>query len=395
MRPHVQELTADTARAVLACLPDAVLLMDAGGVVVFVNPAAAELLGYPADELVGVSVTTFIVQQPGQRIDPVAWLARWATEPSSPQLRYLTLTGRTRSGALLRLAVRVARLDADPARYVVTLRDVTEQQQQQADAKHAYLLASRILAIAEDAIVNVDAGHQIDFFNRKAELLFGYRADEVLGQSIEMLLPARFRPQHGLHIESFRGGKEPARMMGERGEIVGLTKSGEEVPLEASISKVFIDGRPTFSAQLRDIRARKAAEQLVRASEQRFRTVFDRAMEAIALLDADGIVLELNDATAALLGPDVTAVGHPFWALPWWPQAVNAAERGEARRNLRSTVQRCKGGEEIRTRTELRDAAGQTHVIDFSLRPVVDDGRTVAMIAEGRDITGLVGDFGR
>ena len=392
MQSHLQEMTPDTARAVLECLPDAVLLMDAGGVVAFVNPAAAELLGHPPAELVGASVTTFIVPQAGQRIDVVAWLARWATEPSSPQLRYLTLTGRTRSGALLRLAVRVARLDGHPAHYVVTLRDVTEQQQQQADAKHAYLLASRILAIAEDAIVNVNAAHQIDFFNRQAELLFGYRADEVLGRSIEMLLPARFRPRHELHIEAFRSGKEPARMMGQRGEIVGLTKSGDEVPLEASISKVFIDGRPTFSAQLRDIRARKAAEQLLRASERRFRTVFDHAMEAIALLDPDGVVLELNDATSALLGSNVDAVGQPFWALPWWPQAANAIERGDAQRNLRSTVQRCSAGEEIRTRTELRDAAGQTRVIDFSLRPVVDDGRTVAMIAEGRDITGIVGD---
>ena len=210
-----------------------------------------------------------------------------------------------------------------------------------------------------------------------------------------MLLPARFRSQHGAHIDSFRRGKQPARMMGERGEILGLTKAGEEIPLEASISKVFIDGSPTFSAQLRDIRARKVAERSLRESEQRFRTVFDHALEAIVLLDADGSVLEINDATGVLLGDNVTAVGRPFWSLPWWPLASSAEQRSEAQRNLQATVNRCRAGEEIRTRAELVDAAGVTHVLDFSLRPIVSDGKTVAMIAEGRDISGLVGDLSR
>ena len=241
----------------------------------------------------------------------------------------------------------------------------------------------------------MNAAHQIDFFNRKAELLFGYRADEVLGQSIEMLLPARFRPQHETHIESFRQGKEPARMMGERGEIVGLTKAGDEVPLEASVTKVFIDGRPTFSAQLRDISARKAAEQKLRESERRFRTVFDRALEAIALLDADGIVLELNGATAALLGPNVVAVGRPFWALPWWPRAANAAEA------RRGAAQSAFDGAALQSRRRNSNAHGTARCGRANTRDrffVAADRqrrRTIAMIAEGRDITRLVGDYGR
>jgi PAS domain S-box-containing protein len=383
-------LTGDMALAILASLPEPMLLMDPGGQVKYLNPAALELLGYRADELIGATVTDFIVPQPGQRIDAVAWLARWSTQRESPQLRYLTLTGRTRAGALLRLAVRVARLEVAPPLYVVTLRDVTAEQQQHADAKHAYLLASTILAIAEDAIVNIDAEQRITFFNRKAEALFGYAASEVIGQPIDMLLPARFRAGHAAHIQTFRVGKAPARLMGERGEIVGLTRGGEEMPLEASISKVFIDGRPTFSAQLRDIRARKAAERELRDSEQRFRTVFDHALEAIALLDADGVVLEMNDATTKLLGDTAGERGRRLWELPWWPSAVDEQASSAASRDLEATVRRARDGEEVRMRSELRDAAGQLHVLDFSLRPVVRDGRTTAIVAEGRDITALV-----
>jgi PAS domain S-box-containing protein len=146
------QLSGEVALAVLASLPDAFLLMDGAGRVQYLNPAAAELLDHPAGELVGASVTDFIVAQPGQRIEPVAWLARWAAEPASPQLRYLTLSGRTRSGALLRLAVRVARLDEKPQCYVVAFRDVTAQQ------RAHRCVPARQRAVADDGRARRDSG---------------------------------------------------------------------------------------------------------------------------------------------------------------------------------------------------------------------------------------------
>ena len=335
-------------------------------------------------------MSRIIVPQSGQRIDTVAWLARWADDPTSPQLRYLTLTGQARSGAHLRLSVRVSKLDRPERLFLVTMRDVTAEQREHQDVKHAYLVISRILAIADDAIVNVDRDQNIVFFNRKAEALFGYAADEVLGKPLDRLLPERFRAAHPRHIETFREGKAPSRLMGERGEISGLSKAGEEIPLEASITKVFIDGEPTFSVQLRDIRARKAAERARIESEQRFRTVFDHAMEAIALLDPSGTVLELNAATRALLGNGAGAVGAKFWVLPWWPWLADENERKSRQHAMQEMLGRCRAGEQIRTRAELVDAAGVAHVIDFSLRPVGTGRDVVAIVAEGRDITALV-----
>ncbi|NJN51541.1 MAG: PAS domain S-box protein [Gammaproteobacteria bacterium] len=259
-------------------LPEAVLLLDEEGLIHYLNRASVDLLGHEAAELQGRAVSVVLGPQAGQRIDAAAWLRRWAQDPNSPQMRYLTLTGRTRAGALLRLSVRVARLSS-PACYVVTLRDVTAEQREHLDTKHAYLTVSRILAISDDAIVNLDANQNITFFNRKAETLFGYRADEVLGRAVDVLLPVRFRASHAGHVKSFRHGASPSRLMGERGEIVGLTRNGTEVPLEASITKVFIEGVPTFSAQLRDISGRKAAERALTESEARFRCVFDNALE--------------------------------------------------------------------------------------------------------------------
>jgi PAS domain S-box-containing protein len=377
-------------RELLDGLPEATLIVAPDGRIRYLNRVATELLGHEANELEGEPVSRIIVPQSGQRIDTVAWFARWADDPTSPQLRYLTLTGQARNGAHLRLSVRVSKLDRPERLYLVTMRDVTAEQREHQDVKHAYLVISRILAIADDAIVNVDRNQHVVFFNRKAEALFGYAADEVLGKPLDGLLPERFRAAHPRHIETFREGKAPSRLMGERGEISGLSKAGEEIPLEASITKVFIDGEPTFSVQLRDIRARKAAERARIESEQRFRTVFDHAMEAIALLDPSGTVLELNAATRALLGNGSGALGAKFWVLPWWPWLADENERKSRQQAMQELLGRCRAGEQIRTRAELVDAAGVAHVIDFSLRPVGDGRDVVAIVAEGRDITALV-----
>ena len=114
-----------------------------------------------------------------------------------------------------------------------------------------------ILTIAADAILSIDDTGVITMFNHGAEVIFGYKADEVIGQSLETLLPVRYRAAHGGHIQRFAHGTEPARRMGERQEIFGLRKDGTEFPAEASISKIEVDSRMVFTAVLRDITERK------------------------------------------------------------------------------------------------------------------------------------------
>jgi PAS domain S-box-containing protein len=122
--------------------------------------------------------------------------------------------------------------------------------------------ADDILAISADAIISIDASQRITRFNRGAEEIFGYAADEALGQRIEMLIPERFRERHQQQVEQFGRGPVVARRMGERGQISGLRKSGEEFPAEASISRTNAGGSLMYTVVLRDVteRARLYAE---------------------------------------------------------------------------------------------------------------------------------------
>lgn len=114
--------------------------------------------------------------------------------------------------------------------------------------------------IAADAFICVDADHRIIFFNRGAAEIFGYAPAEVMGQPLDSLLPQRFRRAHTGHLRGFATSDESARLMGERREVFGVRKNGEEFAAEASIAKVETDGGLVFSVALRDITERRRFE---------------------------------------------------------------------------------------------------------------------------------------
>ena len=127
-------------------------------------------------------------------------------------------------------------------------------------------LLGRILELADDAIISVDAQYRITLFNQGAERIFGYSAAEAIGRPLDLLLPARVAEVHRRHVGDFERSSVPARPMAERGRILGRRKDGSEFPAEASIAKVDVDGRKMFAVILRDVAERVAAEQLIQAS---------------------------------------------------------------------------------------------------------------------------------
>ncbi len=158
-----------------------------------------------------------------------------------------------------------------------------------------------IISLATDAIVSVDAHYRIVLFNTGAERIFGYTADEIHGQQLDVLIPERYRARHNDHLDAFAKTSVSARRMGERNSIFGRRKNGEIFPAEAAISKIDVDGGRYFTAVLRDISAQvesEAERERLLAHAERARTMAEVAQARAQ--DAEQRARFLADASVVL-----------------------------------------------------------------------------------------------
>ena len=118
-----------------------------------------------------------------------------------------------------------------------------------------------IIDIAADAIISIDSTHRIILYNKAAENIFGYSADDMMGQTLDVLIPARMRTAHLKYITTFEGSADRA---GERPSVRGQRSNGEEFPAETAISKIEVGGEPLRTIVLRDISERVQADEALR-----------------------------------------------------------------------------------------------------------------------------------
>ncbi|MBF5095341.1 diguanylate cyclase [Azospirillum sp. INR13] len=121
-----------------------------------------------------------------------------------------------------------------------------------------------IIGLAQDAILTTDENLNITLFNRAAESLFGYDADDILGRPLSLLIPERFRPDHEVHIAGFAVSEMQAQVMTNRREVQGLTADGREFPAEVSIAKLHHARGLLFTAVIRDVSERMRVESELR-----------------------------------------------------------------------------------------------------------------------------------
>lgn len=297
------------ASRLLEVLPEPMLVMSSDGIIVFANDAVARLLETDVPP-VATNISQFLPETRRAQLNPLTWMQHWAETPEAPELEYVHLICRTALGNDRPVRVRVGRLSIDGVYYLLLLHDITKEQSRQQEIRHAHRLAARVLANSADAIVNVNAEFTIIYANTSAEILFGYSSGELIDKPLSALLPESFRESHEVQMTKFAKTKAPARLMGERTEVAGLTKNGAEVPLEASICKVTLDRTLIYSAQLRDLRPRKTQQAELSRSRASFQTVFDHALQAMAFISPWGSVLHMNPAAMDLLPPRTPVLGR-------------------------------------------------------------------------------------
>ena len=176
----------------------------------------------------------------------------------------------------IELTVTNQRLEAEIAERELTEISLRENQEKLAG----------ILDNAGEAIISINERQQIQLFNQGAERIFGYRAKEVMGEPLDILLPVMFRDIHRQHIENFSQANQRSRTMTNRNSnVYGRRKHGEEFPAEASISKLQTQDGLIFTVMLQDITERQQAAAKIRRSENQLKLITDSLPILISYVD--------------------------------------------------------------------------------------------------------------
>ncbi len=187
----------------------------------------------------------------------------------------------------------------------------------------------RFRAVAEtatDAIVSADKRGHITYFNPGAERMFGYAARDVIGRPLTLLMPQRFHDAHRQGLARFLTTRE-ARVVGRTVELAGQRKEGTEFPLELSLASWKAGGDTFFTGILRDITERKRAEELLRASEERFHLMVESVEDyAIFMLDAEGRVATWNAGAERIKGYRAEEILGRHFSCFYTPDDVQAGK---------------------------------------------------------------------
>jgi PAS domain S-box-containing protein len=239
----------------------------------------------------------------------------------------------------------------------------------------AEMLAA-IVSSSDDAIVSKDLDGFITTWNKGAERIFGYTAEEAVGQHITLIIAADRRDEEADILARLRRGERVDHF-----QTVRRRKDGTLVDISVSVSPLRDStGRVIGASKVaRDITKQKRAEQALRESEERFRAIVETTPECVKLVARDGTVLHMNASGLRMVGADCAekVVG----------QSIYDVIAPEDRERFRAFNERICQGERGSLEFDIVGLGGERRQMDTHAAPLHNPDGSVVQLAVTRDVT--------
>ncbi|MFO1246713.1 MAG: PAS domain S-box protein [Alphaproteobacteria bacterium] len=280
--------------AIISSSEVAILSKTLDGVVTDWNIGAQAIFGYTAEEMIGKPVTLLI--PPGLEGEEEAILARIRRDE---KVEHFETRRRRKDGAIIDVAVAITPLHDASGRLVgasKVARDITQAKQAHAALLEREAHLQSVLDTVPDAMIVIDTRGIMQSFSAAAEKLFGYRAQEVIGRNVSMLMPEPYAVQHDSYMARYMATGE-RRIIGIGRLVVGLRKDGSTFPMELAVGEMRSGDRRFFTGFVRDITERQQTRQ--RLQDLQSELIFMSRFTALGEM-ASTLAHELNQPLTAI-----------------------------------------------------------------------------------------------
>ena len=298
---RVQEATAELKKVseAVAQSPVSVVITAKDGTIEYVNPTFCEVTGYAAEEAIGQNPR---VLKSGD-LPQSFYKELWDTVLSG-NVWQGEFINRKKSGEEFWESASISPIvndEGEITHFVAVKEDITERKHTEEQQKENAARTRAIVDHAADGIITINEQRIIEEFNPAAERIFGYKAAEIIGQNVNMLMPEPHHSRHDRYVQNYLDtGK--AKILGDAREMTARRKDGTTFPIYLAVSEVQLKDRRIFSGMVRDISELKQAEEAIKEKALQLRTIFDKSPIGILHFDNDGIVLDCNQRHAEIMG---------------------------------------------------------------------------------------------
>lgn len=284
----------DIFRAFLAAAPDGVVMVDGKGSILFFSAACERLFGYRENEVVGKSANAIVRASSDEK--HFGHLPGFG-EKGNPWQRSANrkVLGRRkdRSKFLLNMSVGEGIFEGQKI-FVGVLRRPADREPDETIREREARLRS-IVATIPDALVTIDEEGVVESFSASASNLFGYRAEEIVGKNIKVLIPTPFRELESSPSYFVHAGERT--IPGNRRVVIGRRSDDSAFPMEIALGEIHREGKRFFTCFLRDVTHRPGTEQ--RLEDLQAELIHMSRLSAMGQMTA-AIAHELNQPLAAI-----------------------------------------------------------------------------------------------
>lgn len=292
-------------RSVVAVMQEGIVLHNEKAEIIDANESAQKILGMELHELLGrtpLDPRWNAIDEDGNEFPRSAHPAMRTLETGMPVTEAVMGIRKPGSKHLTWVSMNSEPLfnqgKSTPDGVVVSFSDITVRKEAEVSLKISEARLSGVIESAMDAVITIDTNYNIVLFNKAAEEMFMYPAADVIGHSLDRLIPARFRASHARYVKKFGDDGHTSRSMGHLLVLSGLRANGEEFPIETSISQIDTIIGKLFTVILRDVTERRNTEQRIREQA----ALLDIVPDAIIVRDLNHIIVSWSKGAERMYG---------------------------------------------------------------------------------------------